>query len=302
MKKSLIAILAINLCYAQNVGINTSTPDPSAILELNADPPEGSLITGKKGFLPPRVGLSGINDITTIPNPANGVLVFNTVTQGVDPNQVFANNFYYWNGTNWEGLAYTSLVEEAVKPRVFYIESNGNQTFTSADMNIATGIPSDNLVTFTIPMINVKNIITFNSANSTFTANVTGLYEFSSFVNYNPMATTTGVPSNSYQKRAFLNLKIQKSINNGTTWTNEIGSRTAWGEDGAGELKTAILLGTPLRLNQGDQIRMVISNPFNSSGSNDHCGAGNCYIAADPANNIPTSKGLIISLLDFNIN
>lgn len=302
MRKNLFAILVINLCYAQNAGINTATPDPSAILEVSADAPPGSSVNTKKGFLPPRVSLSGINDIITIPSPANGLLIFNTSNAGTFPNGVIANNFYYWNGINWERLIYTSVVQEAVKPRVFYIESNDNQIFTSANINIASGTPNDNVVTFTAPTINTKNIITFNNTGSTFTANVTGLYEFSAFVNYNPMATTVGVPTSSYQKRAFLSLKIQKSTDNGITWINSIGTRAAWGEDGAGILKTVILPAAPLRLNQGDQVRLVIANPFTSAASNDHCGGGNCYIGTDTANNIPISKGLQIQLLDFNIN
>lgn len=301
MKKNVFAIFAINLLCAQNIGINTITPDSSAILEVSADSPPGNSGTTKKGFLPPRVSLTGTNDIFTIPNPANGLLIFNTADAGIYPNEVNANNFYYWNSNNWERLVYTSAVQEAVNPRIFYIEGSDNQTFTSANMNIATGTPNDNVVTFTTPSINVKNIIAFNSTNSTFTANVTGIYEFSAFVNYNPMASTAGIPTSSYQKRAFLNLKIQKSTDNGNTWNNAIGSRSGWGEDGAGTLKTVILLATPLQLNQGDRVRLVIANPFNSTASNDHCGAGNCYIGIDAANNIPTSKGLQIQLLDYNI-
>lgn len=302
MKKNLFAILAINLCYAQNVGINTTNPDPSAILEVSSDAPPGSSVSSKKGFLPPRVSLNGITDITTIPNPANGLLVFNNSNAGIYPNDVIGNNFYYWNGTNWERLVYASIVQEAVKPRIFYIESTNNQTFTSANINIASGTPNDNVVTFTAPIINTKNIISFNNTNTTFTANVTGLYEISAFVNYNPMATTVGVPTASHQKRAFLNLKIQKSTNNGASWIDSMGIRAAWGVDGAGMLKTVILPATPLQLNQGDQIRLVIANPFDSGASNNHCGGGNCYIGTDTVNNIPVSKGLQIQLLDFNLN
>jgi hypothetical protein len=299
--KKLFAILIVNLYYAQNIGINTQTPDPSAILELNADPIAGSVSSSKKGFLPPRISLLGTNDITTIPNPSNGLFVYNTLDAGSFPNQVSANSFYYWNGIHWEKLMPTSSVEKAVKPRIFYIQGNDTQTFTASDINSASGAAPSNLVTFTTPLINAGTAITFNAGNSTFTAAVSGIYEISAFVNYNPKATTSGVPTSSFQKRAYLNLMIQKSTDNGSTWTNTIGSRTAWGNDGGGELKTAILLGTPLQLNQGNQIRLVIINPFNSTSNNDHCGGGNCFIGADPSNNIPLSKGLQIQLLDFNI-
>lgn len=60
------------------IGINTSTPDPSAALDIGQ-------ATGKTGgFLPPRVSLQSSTDAVTIPNPANGLLVYNTnVTSGM---------------------------------------------------------------------------------------------------------------------------------------------------------------------------------------------------------------------------
>ena len=50
-------------------GIGTTTPDPSAKLDLSST---------NKGFLPPRVTLTSITDITTIANPATALLVYNT--------------------------------------------------------------------------------------------------------------------------------------------------------------------------------------------------------------------------------
>lgn len=66
---------------AGNIGIGTSSPDVSAALEVDAT---------NKGFLPPRVSLTGVSDNTTIPNPATGLLVFNTGT-------VLDQNAYYYN-------------------------------------------------------------------------------------------------------------------------------------------------------------------------------------------------------------
>ncbi|WP_106915847.1 hypothetical protein [Chryseobacterium aurantiacum] len=198
-------------------------------------------------------------------------------------------------------MVYTSTVLEVVKTRIFYISGTDTQIFTDSDMNSpAATPPPNNLVTFTTaPIINNGNIITANP-DSSFTINISGIYDISSFVNYNPMATTVGIPNISYNTRAFLNVKIQKSVNNGVTWANMIGSRTAWGENAAGTLKTAALLGTPVQLNQGERIRVVVANPFDSSSNNNHCGGGDCSISADPANSLPVSKGLLLKLLDYN--
>ena len=51
------------------VGIGTSTPDPSAILQVEST---------NKGVLPPQVSLVSVNDNTTIVNPAKGLVVMNT--------------------------------------------------------------------------------------------------------------------------------------------------------------------------------------------------------------------------------
>lgn len=302
MKKKLSLLFLALQCsifvFAQteNVGINTANPDPSAILEVSADSAPNSLVTTKKGFLPPSVALKSTTDVSTVVSPARGLLIFNTTDAGTFPNEVTANTFYYWNGSIWDKIINTSVVKEAVKPRVFYIESTETQNFTSADMNSASGItPKDNVVTFSTPLINSKNIITFSSSDSVFEVNVSGIYQVSSFVNYNPMAT---IISGSNNNRAFLNMKIQKLV--GGVWTNTFGSRTAWGRDGS-QLKTAILMATPITLKKGDKIRLVIANPFNSSANNNHCGGGNCYIGADAANGIPVAKGLRLQLIDYNL-
>jgi hypothetical protein len=71
----------------KNMGVGTLTPDPSAILELQST---------DKGLLIPRVSLTSLTDVVTIPSPAISLLVFNTnaaLSGGI--------GFYWWNGTQW---------------------------------------------------------------------------------------------------------------------------------------------------------------------------------------------------------
>ena len=79
----LLQSLAFSL-FAQNtnsVGINTTSVDPSAIMEVKADTPGSPT---KKGFLPPRLELKNQRDKTTVPiaagteNNAKAMLVYNT--------------------------------------------------------------------------------------------------------------------------------------------------------------------------------------------------------------------------------
>lgn len=92
MKKWVAFILIFHFVHAQaQTGIGTSTPDASAKLDVTAT---------NKGFLPPRVTLTSITDITTIPNPATGLLIYNTGN-----NVGLAAGYYYWNGNAWATIA-----------------------------------------------------------------------------------------------------------------------------------------------------------------------------------------------------
>ena len=75
--------------FAQ-VGINTTNPDPSSILDISSS---------NKGLLVPRVALTDPTDQATILSPAKGLLVFKT---GEDTNM--PEGFYYWDETEWVQL------------------------------------------------------------------------------------------------------------------------------------------------------------------------------------------------------
>jgi hypothetical protein len=80
------------------VGIGTTSPDPSAILDI-------SDITGSKGLLIPRVALIGTNSIDPIkPFPTESLLVYNTATAG-NGNNAVVPGYYYWSGTKWKAMA-----------------------------------------------------------------------------------------------------------------------------------------------------------------------------------------------------
>lgn len=105
MKKIIIVILTLVslFCYSQ-VGIGTTNPHPSAILELNAS---------NKALLLTRVALTGTNDVSTIPTPTAGMIVYNTADT-FGPNAVRSNNLYRFNGTNWDFFVDNDLLAGTV--------------------------------------------------------------------------------------------------------------------------------------------------------------------------------------------
>lgn len=77
--------------FAQNVAINSTGALPAASAGLDVSYPN-------KGILIPRVNLTSVNDVVTIPAPANSLLVYNTnagITGGC------GTGYYYWNGSQW---------------------------------------------------------------------------------------------------------------------------------------------------------------------------------------------------------
>jgi hypothetical protein len=123
MKKVLFFFLISVHLYAQT-GIGTTTPDASAKLDISST---------NKGFLPPRITLTSLIDNTTIPNPATGLLVYNTGN-----NVGLVAGYYYWNGTSWATIA------TATGSGVSASYARGSRTTAQT-----TGISTNGLVAFT---------------------------------------------------------------------------------------------------------------------------------------------------------
>ena len=119
--------------FAQT-GIGTTTPNASAKLDV---------FSTNKGFLPPRVTLTSVSDATTIASPAEGLLVYNLGSVGLQA------GYYYWNGANWATIATAT--------------SAGNGVTASDMVKIYDG---------------VGNAATINTNGATFSVTTSGKYAF----------------------------------------------------------------------------------------------------------------------------
>ncbi len=113
--------MAIIGVHAQT-GIGTTSPHVSAKLEVAAT---------NKGFLPPRVALTGTNDLSTIATPATGLVVFNTATAGTTPNNVLPG-YYYYDGTKWNQLVDQGSLNSFSGFVPNYAQSNASSVTKSA--------------------------------------------------------------------------------------------------------------------------------------------------------------------------
>lgn len=273
MKKILtITMLFVMLFIDAQVGIGTSSPHASALLELSAT---------DKGFKGPDIALLSKTDVVTIPNPQRGLLVFNVSNSGIYPDNVVANEYYFWNGTQWVNIAAYNQIEELLEHGLYVLNESDTQTFPTINDLVYKEItfPSS------VALVDKGGIVT--KSGNIFTINRTGLYELNANVNYNPTRT------NAENAFSLLNVVIERKRGTGN-WEGVAYGRRVWGASTSNIYQTAFVPNTCVYLQANDQIRFVISNPLSSTGLDHGSGA---HISA--TSYVPVSKSISIQLLNY---
>jgi SepF-like predicted cell division protein (DUF552 family) len=88
---SIFFLFIFQITLAQ-VGIGTTTPDESAILDITSS---------SKGILIPRISITDCHVAIPITNPKAGLLIWNTNTSVANG---YGVGFYMWNGSLWEKI------------------------------------------------------------------------------------------------------------------------------------------------------------------------------------------------------
>ncbi|CAI8815535.1 hypothetical protein [Chryseobacterium sp. IT-36CA2] len=183
MKKLLFPILLLtSLNVYSQVGINTSAPDQSAVLDIKSS---------NKGLLIPRVALTGKTDITTIPNPTHSLMIYNLNDAGVSPNNVTADNLYKFNSKigKWEKLLdeNTPIPGAVGMSNIFGFKKTGNDTsFLGTDLGASIRkINYDNIIT-------TSGYATYNTATGELTILKSGFFTFN--INFVIKGAMTGTP------------------------------------------------------------------------------------------------------------
>ena len=132
MKKYILLFCVLFAVIANaQTGIGTTTPHASAKLEVSAS---------DKGFLPPRVTLTAATDATTIASPAEGLLVYNLGSVGLQA------GYYYWNGTSWATIATGTTAGNAV------VASNLVKLYQEVYSTASNKASSTDGFSFTVPV------------------------------------------------------------------------------------------------------------------------------------------------------
>lgn len=289
---------------AQNIGISTTgaTPNASALLDVDAAP------GNNKGLLVPRVALTGTGDITTIASAANSLLVYNTATAGVSPNNVLPG-YYYWNGTKWislsggtGGLDWSLLGNAGTVDGTNFIGTTDNISFNIRVNNQKAGRIDPSGSTFLGYLAGNVNTDPKNTGigYNALTLNITGFENTA--VGYNALGSNTG-NYNSAVGSGTLQSNTTGASNTGIGWnvlaSNTTGNyNTAMGEralasNTTGSNNTAVGLNTLISSTTGSSNTAIgwYSLFSNTTGSN-NTGVGQGALQANTTGIYNTGIGL----------
>jgi hypothetical protein len=151
------AVLLMGITVQAQVGINTASPNPSALLDLNSS---------NKGLLLPRVTLLSTSDIVTIPNPAKGLMVYATQDMGTGITAIQKDTLYKFDGVRWKALTTREKLLSTDMPRIVAV---GRKTTEEGCVGLTNGFFN----------LSQRSNPAFISARGALTAPQDGYYMFS---------------------------------------------------------------------------------------------------------------------------
>jgi hypothetical protein len=194
MKKIIVTVLILMaLQMHAQTGIGTTTPNASAKLDVYST---------NKGFLPPRVTLVSVSDATTITSPAEGLLVYNLGSVGLQA------GYYYWNGANWATIATATSAGNGVTA------SNLVNIYSKVYSAAVGDIADANGFSFTVP---VSGRYLFDFSCSAFTSNTSFTMSFKVRQGTTDLATDAQTSSNNSAHVEY-NGKVEVNLQSGVTY------------------------------------------------------------------------------------
>ncbi len=178
--------------YAQT-GIGTTTPNASAKLDVYST---------NKGFLPPRVTLTSTTDASTITSPAEGLLVYNLGSVGLQA------GYYYWNGANWATIATATSAGNGVTAMDLV------KLYTKGYSTAVGDIANTNGHSFTVP---ISGRYLFDFSSSGYASGATATMTFKVRQGTSDLATDSQTGLNNTVHVEY-NGKVEVNLQSGTTY------------------------------------------------------------------------------------
>lgn len=249
---SLLFLAMISKTKAQRVGIGTTTPHTSSILDVTAT---------DKGILLPRVNLTGLTDNTTIASPAISLMVYNYANAGTAPNAILGHRVYVWRGTFWDAFSNLPEIKTLKVPIDFARVSKVDDIFSAAQLsNVnASGVIPIQWNSSDVVVVNTNDIEADNSPNTKILT--TSNYQLSGMFTFRINTITTNTPTN------FV-ITLQKSSNSGGSWTNVAATAIPLENKAVAQIQSAVFPNVVLHFSANDLIRFVVSRPAGVSGTN----------------------------------
>ncbi len=252
MKKlNIILFLSLSIFVFTQVGIGTTAPSQGASLQVTSS---------TKGALIPRVALLNNTDQTTISSPAEGLMVYNTADNGTGTQQVFKDNFYFWDGVKWDQCVNSKEFEDrlaaiSIPKLAGYMYKNKAHKYYSPTGDLVIDFAQTNNVFRFSPYLD------FNAndpTKETFRIGTTGRYGFEAF-GCMLMQLTTG-------ETVHPEVVIQKSSDEGANWVDTpIVGTAEYDVSYTQGLTIPVYLTGVAYLNQDDLLRMVVRVRFSNS-------------------------------------
>lgn len=260
-----LGILALPVQAQQEqtaVGVGTRTPYSSALDLDVSNLPNGQ----KKGFLLPKVALTGKKDTHTILSPKKAMMVYNMRDAGNRAEKVYKDLVYVWTGQEWVPFSNLPEIRKLKKPIHFVLASKRRIPIKISKFN-NSGMPLE-WEANEVYLKNEKDVkVSTGSSFEEIEILREAYYEFTGSFNFksNADAATSVV------------VLLQKKAKWGSSWTT-IGSSSLPFDRGTQTWsQTLVFPVLTYKFQKGDRIRIVLKK---GEGENQKPGA---MIAYDPS-------------------
>ncbi|WP_315561279.1 hypothetical protein [Porphyromonas endodontalis] len=261
MSLSLLVIPAHAQQEERAVGVGTRTPYSSALDLDVSNLPNGQ----KKGFLLPKVALTGKKDTHTISNPKRAMMVYNMQDAGSGEEKVYKNLVYVWTGQEWVPFSNLPEIRKLKRPIHFVLASKRKISIDIAKFNSQGMTLKWNAGE--VYLKNVKDVkVPVGASFEEFEILTEAYYEFTGSFNFK---------SNANGATSVITL-LQKKTGHGG-WVTIASSSLPFDRGTQTWSQTLVFPVVTHKLKQGDKLRVVLKK---GEGENQKPGA---MIAYDPS-------------------